>query len=411
MTKKCLPPLILSAFFLLGWFLLTDSVTAQSHIFHLAVGEAQVLTLKGITRIAISNPDVLELVVTGKHEFLLNAKKAGTSSVNVWSGEGRFEFRFAVQEDYSVVEMELAKLIDNPDVTVEVNEKYVVLSGAIANSLEEEEAVRYGKMYRDHVINNLKVKTAYQILLSVLVTEIKKDAEKKYGFNSGTWWPTPDGLIFHEWEYGFLKDRQGEVDLAPGVSLGSLLNLMQRNGDAKILAAPSILTVSGKEAFFLAGGEIPIPMSDGKGGVTVNWKEYGIRLKVTANYERDNIISMAVTPEVSSIDWSNAIIVNGFKLPALATRKANTNVRFKDGSTLVIGGLLRREEAVNIYKVPILGDIPIIGSLFRSKNFQNGDTELLLFVTPKLIKDETNLSSKEITGPAFQGPFFETPKK
>jgi pilus assembly protein CpaC len=266
-------------------------------------------------------------------------------------------------------------------------------------------------MYRDHVINNLKVKTAYQILLSVLVTEIKKDAEKKYGFNSGTWWPTPDGLIFHEWEYGFLKDRQGEVDLAPGVSLGSLLNLMQRNGDAKILAAPSILTVSGKEAFFLAGGEIPIPMSDGKGGVTVNWKEYGIRLKVTANYERDNIISMAVTPEVSSIDWSNAIIVNGFKLPALATRKANTNVRFKDGSTLVIGGLLRREEAVNIYKVPILGDIPIIGSLFRSKNFQNGDTELLLFVTPKLIKDETNLSSKEITGPAFQGPFFETPKK
>lgn len=406
MFKKCLPVL-----FILVLFLSMSAVTAQSHIFHLAVGEAQVLTLKGITRIAISNPDVLELVVTGKHEFLLNAKKVGMSSVNVWSSEGRFEFRFAVQEDYSVNEMEIAKLIDNPDVTVEVNDKYVVLSGTVANSLEEEKAIRYGKMYRDHVINNLKVKTNYQILLSVLVTEIKKDAEKKYGFNSGTWWPTPDGLVFHEWEYGFLKDSLGKVDLAPGVSLGSILNLMQRKGDAKILAAPSILTVSGKEAFFLAGGEIPIPMSDGKGGVTVNWKEYGIRLKVTSTYERDNIISLAVAPEVSSIDWSNAIIVNGFKLPALATRKANTNVRFKDGSTLVIGGLLRREEAVNIYKIPILGDIPIIGSLFRSKNFQNGDTELLLFVTPKLIKDDMDLNSKEITDPSYQGPFFKTPEK
>jgi pilus assembly protein CpaC len=406
MLKKCLPVL-----FILVLFLSISAVAAQSHIFHLAVGEAQVLTLKGITRIAISTPEVLELVVTGKHEFLLNAKKVGMSSVNVWSGEGRFEFRFAVQENYSVIEMAIAKLIDNPDVTVAVNDKYVLLSGTVADSLEEEKAIRYGKMYRDHVINNLKVKTNYQILLSVLVTEIKKDAEKKYGFNSGTWWPTPDGLVFHEWEYGFLKDSMGKVDLAPGVSLGSILNLMQRKGDAKILAAPSILTVSGKEAFFLAGGEIPIPMSDGKGGVTVNWKEYGIRLKVTSNYERDNIISMAVAPEVSSIDWSNAIIVNGFKLPALATRKANTNVRFKDGSTLVIGGLLRREEAANIYKIPILGDIPIIGSLFRSKNFQNGDTELLLFVTPKLIKDDTDLNSKEITDPAYQGPFFETPEK
>lgn len=152
-------------------------------------------------------------------------------------------------------------------------------------------------------------------------------------------------------------------------------------------------------------------MSDGKGGVIVNWREYGIRLKVTPKLERDNTISMAVAPEVSSIDWSNAIIVNGFKLPALATRKASTNVRFKDGSTLIIGGLLRREDSANVYKVPLLGDIPIIGSLFRSKNFQKGDTELLLFVTPKLIKDEVDLESELITNPDFQGPYFQTPKK
>lgn len=390
---------------------LSTIASAEPHLIHLAVGEAKVLSIKGITRIAVSSPEVLELVVTSGQEFLLNAKKAGISTVNVWSSQGRFTFKFAVQEDYSVVETEIAKLINNPEVRIKANDKYVILSGTVASSLEEEEAIRYGKMYRDNVINSLQVKNTYQILLSILVTEVKKDSEKKYGFNSGTWWPTPDGLVFHEWEYGFLNSDSDGVNLAPGTSLGSILNLMQRNGDAKIMAAPSILTISGKEAFFLAGGEIPIPMSDGKGGVIVNWKEYGIRLKVTSNIERNNTISMAVSPEVSSIDWGNAIVVNGFKLPALATRKASTNVQFKDGSTLIIGGLLKREDAVNVYKVPLLGDIPIIGSLFRSKNFQNGDTELLLFVTPRIIKAEADLDPENIINPTFQGPYFQTPKE
>lgn len=405
MLKKCLPILLILI------LLLPAIARAEPHVIYLAVGEAKVLAMKGITRIAVSSPEVIELVVTSGQEFLLNAKKVGLSSVNVWSSEGRFAFRIAVQEDYSVIEMEIAKLINNPEVKIKANDKYVILSGRVASSLEEEQAIQYGKMYRDNVINNLQVKTTYQILLSILVTEIKKDSEKKYGFNSGSWWPTSDGLVFHEWEYNFIKNDPGGVDLAPGTSLGSILNLMQRNGDAKIMAAPSILTVSGKEAFFLAGGEIPIPMSDGKGGIIVNWKEYGIKLKVTSNFERNNTISMAVAPEVSSIDWSNAIIVNGFKLPALATRKASTNVQFKDGSTLIIGGLLKREDSVNVYKVPLLGDIPIIGSLFRSKNFQNGDTELLLFVTPRVIKDEADLNPEDITNPTFQGPYFQTPKE
>lgn len=405
MLKKCLPLLMILL------LTLPTIVSAEPHLIHLAVGEAKVLSMKGITRIAVSSPEVLELVVTNSQEFLLNAKKVGMATVNVWSSEGRFTFKFAVQEDYSVIESEITKLINNSEVKVKANDKYVILSGTVASSLEEELAVRYGKMYRNNVINNLQVKTTYQILLSILVTEIKKDSEKKYGFNSGTWWPTSDGLVFHEWEFGFLKSESDGVGLAPGTSLGSVLNLMQRNGDAKIMAAPSILTVGGKEASFLAGGEIPIPMSDGKGGVIVNWKEYGIRLKVTSNIERNNTISMAVTPEVSSIDWSNAIIVNGFKLPALATRKASTNVQFNDGSTLIIGGLLKREDAVNVYKIPLLGDIPIIGPLFRSKNFQKGDTELLLFVTPKIIKAAADLDPDDITNPTFQGPYFQTSKE
>lgn len=244
MLRKHLP------FVIVMMLLLSTIASAEPHVIHLAVGEAKVIAINGINRIAVSNPEVLELVVTSGREFLLNAKKPGLSSVNVWSNEGRFTFRFEVREDFSTIETDIAKLINNPEVNVKVNDKYVALSGVVANSLEEEQAIRYGKIYRDNVINNLQVKSTYQILLSILVTEIKKDSEKKYGFNSGTWWPTPDGLVFHEWEYGLLQNDSGEFDLAPGTSLGSILNLMQRNGDAKIMAAPSILTVSGKEAFF-----------------------------------------------------------------------------------------------------------------------------------------------------------------
>jgi pilus assembly protein CpaC len=377
---------------------------------NLAVGEAKTISIKDFTKVANSNPEVVEVIITGGQDILLNAKKAGFSLVDVWKNKDRVSYKIIVQEDYSAIETDIGKLINNPAVSVKVNEKYVTLSGTVDNSLEADQAVQYGKIYRENIINNLIVKTHYQILLSILVTEIKKDSEKKYGLSWGNWWPTTDGLVFHDWENNFQGNNQGGLGLVSGVSIGSILNLMQSNGDAKILAAPSILTVSGKEALFLAGGEIPIPMPDGKGGTVVSWKEYGVKLNVTANFEKDNLISMAVSPEVSSIDWSNAIVVNGFKLPAFSTRKATTNVQFKDGSTLIIGGLLKREDAVNVYKFPILGDLPIIGALFRNKHFQKGDTELLFFVTPRIIRDDMKLDPGTIVNPT-PGPYFQDDQK
>ncbi len=391
--------------FLLIMIILPTAFASAADSVYMVVGEAKILSIKDITRIAISNSAVVEVVVIGGSELALSAKKPGLSMVNVWSHKNRVTYRLVVEEDYSATQAELVRLINNPAVTVTVTEKCIVLNGKVANSQEAEKLVQYGKLYRENVVNNLSAKSNRQILLSILVTELKKESEKKYGFNYGSWWPSQDGIVFHDWEAGLINNQNG-VNLAPGTAIGALLSVMQKNGDAKILAAPSILTVGGKEALFLAGGEIPIPMSDGKGGTIVSWKEYGIKLKVTSGFENNNIISMAVSPEVSSIDWSNAIIVNGFKLPALATRKAVTNVLFHDGKTLIIGGLLKREDSTNIYKIPLLGDLPVIGALFRSKSFQKGDTELLLFVTPRIIEDDTDIDSTTLTTPANQGPYF-----
>jgi len=385
------------AFFILlsvSWFSLT--VAAEGNDISLGVGESKVITVAGLTRVSTVNPNVVEVVVTGSEEILLNAKSPGLSVVDIWSGQGLLTYRITVQENYAAIEKEIARLINDPNVSVVVNQKYAVLSGAVEDSLKAEEAVQYAKMYRENVINNLEVKVKYQILLSIVVSEIQKDAEKEYGFHWGSWVSTTDGVTFNEWQWATVENSAHSVGHYPGNwAIGSMLEAMEKKGDAKILAAPSILTVSGKEASFLAGGEIPIPISDGD-KVTVEWKEYGVKLRVTANLARDNMVAMAIAPEVSSLDWANSVTVEGYKMPAIATRKTATNLSFKEGSTLVIGGLLKKEDSVTVYKLPILGDLPMIGSLFRSKEFQEGNTELLFFVTPKIISDGAPIDPKAL---------------
>ena len=374
---------------------------AETESLLMTVGDCKILALPAYTRVATSSPEVIEVVVTSGREVILNAKKIGLSVVNIWTPQGIITYRISVQEDYSNIEREIARLINNSLVQVTVNAKYVILNGKVETSLESDLAVQYSKMYRENIINNLDIKTKYQILLSITVTEMKKETQNKYGFRWGRIVTTKDGPVFTPWEWSMLEAGNNNFVRNTAQPIAAMLDAMQKNGDAKILAAPSILTLSGKEAQFLVGGEIPIPLTD-KDGIKVEWKEYGVKLKVIAVIEKDNSISMTISPEVSSIDWANAILINNYKLPALATRKETTSVQFTEGKTLVIGGLLKREDSETVFKLPILGDLPIIGALFRSKEFQNGNTELLFFVTPYIIKNDSQIDSSLITNPKEQ---------
>jgi pilus assembly protein CpaC len=170
---------------------------------------------------------------------------------------------------------------------------------------------------------------------------------------------------------------------------------MEENGDAQVLAAPSILTSNAQEATFLAGGEIPIPIPDGD-KVKVEWKEYGVKLKVKPVLNRDLSMTLTIAPEVSTLDWTNAISLGGYKLPAIATRKASTQLEVKPGATLVIGGLLKKQDSQSVTRIPWVGRLPIIGALFRSKNFLKGQTELLFFVTPSIITDANQISAEKL---------------
>ncbi|HYH04983.1 MAG TPA: pilus assembly protein N-terminal domain-containing protein [Bacillota bacterium] len=372
----------------------------------LSVGDSEIINVKGLTRVSTGNPLVVEVVVTGSQEILLNAKQAGAAVVNIWSSQGVLSYRVTVRENFESFEKELARLIDNPKVRVTVNSKYVILNGAVETTLDADQAVAYAKMYRDNVINNLEAKTKYQVLLSIIVTEIKKENQNKYGFRWGSWVQTKDGLTFMESQTALIENSDHSIVRFPdNWQLGSMIDMMAKNGDAKILAVPSILTLNNQEATFLAGGEIPIPISDGE-KVEVQWKEYGVKLKVKPSIAKDRTVSLMVSPEVSTLDWANAISLNGYKLPAIATRRTSTSLQVKPGTTIAIGGLLKREDAKTVFKLPILGDLPIVGALFRSKEFQKGDTELLFFVTPTLVNDNQLPDPNSLTQGANQGPYF-----
>jgi pilus assembly protein CpaC len=374
----------------------------------LSVGDSEIINLKGLTRVATANPEVVEVVVTGSREILLNAKRVGGTMVNLWSTQGITTYRITVQENYRPLEKELARLIDNPQVQVLINSKYVILNGTVANSLDADQALAYAKMYRENVISNLDVKTKYQVLLSILVTEVNKNHENKYGLRWGSRETTPDGVVFNEWQAGLVANSKQLLTHYAPWGLGAVLDAMEANGDAKVLAAPSILTSNAQEATFLAGGEIPIPFSDGD-KVKVEWKEYGVKLKVKPVLNKDLSMKLNVAPEVSTLDWANAVSLDGYKLPAVATRKASTQLEVKPGVTLVIGGLLKNEDSKNITRIPFLGKIPIIGSLFRSKDFLKGETELLFFVTPSIITDADQISVQKLIDASNYDSHFTAP--
>ena len=405
---------------LIGFLMLSLSILAyaadNNETLLLNAGDSKILRIANFNRVATSSPEVVEVVVTTSQEILLNAKKPGLAAVNVWTPQGVLTYRITVEEDYSAVERDLERLIKNAAIQVRVNARYVVLTGTVATTLDAEEAVQYAKMYRDSVINNLIIKNKTQILLSVIVTEIRTDQEKKFGLRWGSWVSGQNGVTFSDWNWAVIENGYPGNPTGAGIGrvpenywIGAQLDAMQKDGDAKILANPSILTMNGKEAVFMAGGEIPIPLTDGNGSVKVEWKEYGVKLKVTATMSRDDTVTLIAAPEVSDLDWANSVSVGGGKLQAQLTRKASTNDQFQSGATLVIGGLLKRQDAKIVNKIPILGDLPIIGPLFRSNDFQKGNTEMLFFVTPLIVKQDDKISPESLTRPANQGPYFKEP--
>ena len=368
----------------------------------------------------IGNPEVADVLPLTDQSLYVLGKKMGTTSLTLYD---RGNMLIAVVDvvvgpDVISLRRQLSELMPAEGVGARISNDSIVLEGVVPDSVSADRAVQIAETYAPgKVVNMLSLGSSQQVMLEVRFSEVKRSALKDIGVSL---FATGSG------NHGFLggssngtsvtpdiNDRDGDGDKDEGVlRLGSVINTfgvlsrsfsilglnidatldaLESKGAVTTLAEPTLVALSGETASFLAGGEFPVPVAQGAGGdnnatFTVEWKPFGVSLAFTPTVLADGVVSLVVAPEVSSIDPSASIVIQNLRIPGIQTRRAKTTVELRDGESFAMAGLIRKDFQDTVRQFPILGSIPIIGSLFRSTNFQREDTELLIVVTPRLVR-------------------------
>jgi len=302
----------------------------------------------------------------------------------------------------------LSELVAGGGVGARMANDAIVLEGIVPSGPAADRAMQLAESYAPgKVINMMSVGASQQVMLEVRFSEIKRSALKDLGF--GFFVSNDSGSLKAAFGGGAgLAGTTGNPTLGPiidsfgvitktfgafGLNFDAALNALERKGAITTLAEPTLVALSGETASFLAGGEFPVPTAQSGSGtddtstaITVEWKPFGVSLAFTPTVLADGVINMIVAPEVSSIDPTASVVINNLRIPGLQTRRAKTVVELRDGESFAMAGLLRRDFQDTVRQFPILGSIPIIGTLFRSTNFQRDDTELVIIVTPRLVR-------------------------
>jgi pilus assembly protein CpaC len=350
-----------------------------------------------IQRFSIGDPAVAEAVVVSPTEILINGKTLGTTSLFLWDNTGSIKlYSVEVTADAPGLQRYLSSVLAGERIDVIASGNVVTLSGQVRDASVANRAVEIAKGSGATIVDNLSTPEAVQVLLRVRFAEVNKSAIKEFRSQLATLNPQ-DLDSRRDWVGSTNSDPQsggfadGVVDLGlfnANASIELLIRALTSKGLLKSLAEPNLIALPGREASFLAGCEFPYPAVQGGGAsnsVSIVFKEFGIRLRFTPTITRSGSIRLKVAPEVSSLDFSNPLIFGGFTIPSLLTRRAETEVEMKNGQYLAIAGLVDNTMTDNATKIPILGDIPILGQFFRSKDARQRRTELLVLVSPKLV--------------------------
>jgi pilus assembly protein CpaC len=372
----------------------------------LIVGRSTVLdTGHPIARVSLTSADIADALVTSSSELLINGKTPGTISMFVWDRAGAIRrYEVVVQRDLTRLSTQLQELFPGESIAAQNNGRAILLSGVVSSKEVIDRAVSVAAGYvekKDDVVPLLQIQSgrSNQVLLHVRFAEVSRNALTEvganfalHGFKDGRWFgrsttqqfPAPqwdkDGkLVFSDFLNLFLFDSKEGIT--------GVVRALQDKGLFQSLAEPNVVAESGKEASFLAGGEIPIPIaqpSNGTVALTVQYKEFGIRLNFTP-IVNGNRVHLKVRPEVSTLDYANAVTLQGFRIPAFSTRRTETEIELENGQTFSIAGLMNNTMNSSLQKIPGIGDIPILGLLFKSKAAQKGQTELVVMITPEIL--------------------------
>lgn len=377
-----------------------------------SLNESKYMAAPGITRLAVGNPAIADVQLLSSGDFLLVGKKAGTTSLIVWSDGGRrTEYTVYVAGNDRGMASAIQDAIGYPKVHVQMIEDRVMLRGKVENQHEHDTALKIAGLYTggdgSGVIDLLEMEHPSQIRLEAQIIEINSDYTKNLGIqywsqtpgsnsSSGSSTGNPNnnitvgtaGLFYGGEDFSSTRKHGGWLGshvANVNVTLQALIN----EGKARILSRPSITTMSGKTANILIGGRIPIPVSDGNGNVSIDWHEYGMKLNIEPVVDSEDKITSKVHAEVSTLDYSHGVKIDSFSVPGIATREAESEVNVRSGMTMAIGGLINSEDAKIVSKIPLLGDLPIIGRFFRHTSNTRDKREVIILITPTLVADDT----------------------
>jgi len=385
---------------------------------NLTMGKSLVIeTSVSVKRVSVAAPDVADALVLSPQQIYIAAKSPGLTNLTIWDTSDRAYLIYDVEvsPDITRLKEKLHEIMpEEQNIRVISSHDYVTLTGTVSSATNAAQAEAVAESYAPKkVLNMLQVGGVQQVMLEVRVSEISRSLLRSLGvnFNSlsssgkvglsllnnlssvkqsilgdktldGLVVPGADALVFDVSSrvngiFNFVSDDTSWI---------FFIDALKENGLVTVLAEPTLLTLSGQTANFLAGGEFPIPVPQGFQTVTIEYKPFGVGLAFTPTVLDNGKISMQVAPEVSELDFTTAISLSGFVIPGLSTRRVSTTIELEDGQSFAIAGLLKDDVREVVSKFPVLGEIPVIGALFRSSQFRKNESELIVVVTPHLVK-------------------------
>jgi pilus assembly protein CpaC len=420
------------------------AASSDSERLHLLVGRSLVISSPApVKRVSIADPNIADAIVISPHQVLLNGRNPGGVSLVVWDESDQSQtFEIFVDLDIMGLSQKIAEVFPSEPVHVEASKDLVMVSGRASSKAVENQILAIVSSVTPKVVNLMEAPAPPaegQILLQVKFAEVDRTNLNQFGvnlFSPGAAATGPRSTVgsasTQEYNAPGLSSLQSgnqssggtstATSLAtnftfsnllnfflfrPDIDLGATIEDLEQRNVLQILAQPNLLTASGKEASFLAGGEFPYPVlqaASTSNAVTIQFREYGVRLTFTPTIQENGEIHLKVRPEVSALDYSNALTISGFTIPALSTRRVESEMDLNDGQSFAIAGLVDDRVTRILSKVPGIGDVPILGKLFQSISFNKSKTELLVLVTPKIVKPLPTEQSP--AGPQFPVPFM-----
>jgi pilus assembly protein CpaC len=417
----------------------TGAAPAEGETVHVLVGKSIVINVQEpLTRVLSSNPEAVETMATSPTQVVVEGKAAGGSSLILWGKNGQSQVLDVVADvDIAGLRNAIQKSYPNEHLEVEADGPRLLLTGTASNPHIAENLGKMAGVYSKDVVNSVQVPLSHdrQVLLEVKFAEIDRAALSQVGVNlfstgagnnigsttTGQFGSTDAVKISDIFGGGYphfpyaIKDYTINQTLniflfRPDLHLGTVIQALQSRNILQILAEPNLMAISGQKATFLAGGEFPFPVvqpSAGFSSISILFKPFGVKLDFTGIVEEDNTLRLHVAPEVSALDFTNAVTLpGGGTVPAISTRRAETEIELKDGQSFGIAGLLDQRATAQLSKVPGIGDIPVLGQLFRSRSINKTNNELLVFVTPHII-DPVRAATPAPEQPKMPVPFME----